>query len=96
MSYTVTGRVHYVGEITEVGKNALQKREFVLETLDQYPQLIKFELIKDKTTLIDTNNVGASAEVHFDLRGREWNEKYFTSLQAWKINIQSDDNSTPF
>ena len=96
MSYTVTGRVHHVGEITEVGKNALQKREFVIETADQYPQLIKFELITDNTKLIDTNHVGASAEVHFNIRGREWNEKFFTSLQAWKINLQSNDDSTPF
>jgi 16S rRNA U1498 N3-methylase RsmE len=24
--------------------------------------------------------------VHFDLRGREWNDKYFTNLNAWKVH----------
>ena len=24
-------------------------------------------------------------KVHFDLRGREWNGKYFTNLNAWRI-----------
>ena len=30
--------------------------------------------------------------MHFDLRGREWNEKYFTNLNAWRI--EAADGST--
>jgi hypothetical protein len=35
--------------------------------------------------VIDPFNEGDQLKVYFDLRGREWNEKYFTNLNAWKI-----------
>jgi hypothetical protein len=28
-------------------------------------------------------------KVHFDLRGREWQGKYFTNLNAWRIEKAS-------
>lgn len=63
------------------------KREFVIKTTDDgdYPQDIKFELVKDKTALIDKYNVGDKITVYLNIRGREWNEKYFVNLVAWKL-----------
>ena len=63
------------------------KREFVIKTTDDgdYPQELKFELVKDKTALIDKYNVGDKITVHLNIRGREWNEKYFVNLAAWKL-----------
>ena len=63
------------------------KREFVIKTTDDgdYPQDIKFELVKDKTSLIDKYNIGDRVKVFINIRGREWNEKYFVNLVAWKI-----------
>lgn len=71
----------------------LDKRDFVIETTDdQYPQLIKFELMNEKTLLIDRLNVGEKVKVSFNLRGREWkkdesNTVYFNSLQAWRVEL---------
>lgn len=66
------------------------KREFVIKTTDDgdYPQDIKFELVQDKTALIDKYNVGDRITVHLNIRGREWNEKYFVNLVAWKLEGQ--------
>jgi len=63
------------------------KREFVIKTTDDgdYPQDIKFELVKDKCQLIDKYNVGDKITVYLNIRGREWNEKYFVNLVAWKL-----------
>ena len=63
------------------------KREFVIKTTDDgdYPQDIKFELVKDKTSLIDKYNIGDRVTVFLNIRGREWNEKYFVNLVAWKL-----------
>ena len=36
-------------------------------------------------------------KVYFDLRGREWNEKYFTNLNAWRVEkpqAQASDNKS--
>jgi len=32
--------------------------------------------------------------VSFDLRGREWNEKYFTNLNAWRIQDAQQENAS--
>jgi len=63
----------------------LAKREFVIETEEQYPQQVKFELVNDKTGIIDPFTVGATLKVFFNVRGRKWNGKYFVNLNAWKI-----------
>ncbi|MEM9931531.1 MAG: DUF3127 domain-containing protein, partial [Bacteroidota bacterium] len=48
-------------------------------------QYVKFQLTQDKCALLDTYEEGQEVKVHFDLRGREWNGKYFTNLNAWRI-----------
>ena len=61
------------------------KREFVVSTEEQYPQDIKFELLKDKTELLRDANTGDKVKVYFDIRGREWNGNYFNNLVVWKM-----------
>jgi single-strand DNA-binding protein len=61
------------------------KREFVVTTQEQYPQDIKLDLVKDKTSLLNGLSVGSDVTVHFNLRGNEYQNKYFVTLQAWKI-----------
>lgn len=71
---------------TESKSASFQAREFVLEIVDgNYPQFIKFQLTQDRCALLDPVNEGEQIKVHFDLRGREWQGKYFTNLNAWRI-----------
>ena len=73
------------------------KREFVIKTTDDgdYPQDIKFELVKDKTALIDSYKIGDKIAVHLNIRGREWNQKYFVNLVAWKLEGQETAPAAP-
>ena len=64
--------------------SGFSKREFVITTTEQYPQDIKLECIKDKTSLLNGINPGEDVEVSFNLRGNEFNGKYYVNLQAWK------------
>lgn len=84
MSYEVDGILHKVFD-TENKTQTFQAREFVIKTEGQYTQYIKFQLTQDRCAAIDGHNEGDAIKVFFDLRGREWNEKYFTNLNAWKI-----------
>ncbi len=66
------------------------KRTFVIETDENYPQKVEFELIKDACDKIDAHQIGEKLKVHFNVRGREWTSpkdevKYFVSLNAWRI-----------
>lgn len=75
---------------TQVVSEKFSKRTFVVETADQYPQSIEFQLTQDKCSLLDAFQVGQQVDVRFNLRGREWTSpagetKYFNTLEAWKI-----------
>lgn len=84
MSNQITGVIKLINP-TETFPSGFQKREFVVTTKEQYPQDLKFELVKDKCAVLDGYKVGQSVVVDYNLRGSEYNGKYYVSLQAWKI-----------
>lgn len=72
---------------TEVVGDSFQKRVIVVETDTdtKYPQEVPFELHQDRCALADAYSEGQQVEVFFNLRGREWNGKYFANIVAWKL-----------
>jgi len=89
MALDITGRLHKVFD-TEQKTESFKAREFVIETQGEYPQFVKFQLTQDRCDLIENYREGDGLKVHFDLRGREWQGKYFTNLNAWKIEAEGD------
>jgi len=72
--------------------SGFNKKEFVITTAaDRYPQDIKFETVKDKTSLLSPLQEGDKVKVSFDIRGREWKENYYVNLNAWKIESLGGD-----
>ena len=100
MSFEIIGKLHKVFEV-QAKSDRFQTREFVITTEGQYPQFIKFQLTQDRCELISNFEEGKDIKVHFDLRGREWQEKFFTNLNAWKLesvaaeNVAAEDSSIP-
>ncbi|MFT4729027.1 MAG: single-strand DNA-binding protein [Granulosicoccus sp.] len=93
MGYKAEGKVEKIFD-SETKGASFQVRQFVIEVSDgQYPQMVAFQLVQDKCTLIDDYSEGDMIEVEFDLRGREWNGKYFTNLQAWRIGRVGEGGS---
>ncbi|MBK6622221.1 MAG: DUF3127 domain-containing protein [Saprospirales bacterium] len=89
MSFEVEGKLIKKYD-TENKTGSFQAREFVIEVSSgNYPQFVKFQLVQDRCTLVDVYQEGEMIKVHFDLRGREWNGKYFTNLNAWRIDRPS-------
>jgi len=66
--------------------NPWKKQEFVVETQDQYPKKICFTLFNDKVTLLDGIMTGDDLEVSFDIESREFNNKWYHNINAWKID----------
>ena len=66
-------------------ESGFTKREFVLTVESVYPEEIKFELLKEKCSLLDQFNTGDQVKVSFNIRGREWQGKYFTNLQVRRL-----------
>jgi len=93
MAFQVDGKLHKIFD-TEQKSEKFRAREFVIEMDEgKYPQMIKFQLTQDKCEVIDDYNEGDGITVHFNLRGREWNDRYFTNLDAWRI--ESADGAQP-
>jgi single-strand DNA-binding protein len=84
MSQEVTGKLKVVMDEQEFS-SGFKKREFVITTEEQYPQDIKFELIKEKCDEITKFSLDQSIKVSYNLRGNEYNDKYYVNLQAWRL-----------
>jgi single-strand DNA-binding protein len=85
MNFELEGTLHKKYDM-ESKSGTFQTREFVLVTEGTYPQYVKFQLTQDKCSAIDAHNEGDKVKVAFDLRGREWQGKYFTNLNAWRVD----------
>jgi single-strand DNA-binding protein len=71
---------------TQTFASGFAKREFVVEVPDgKYPQMLKFECVKDKIAMLDGIRVGDPVKVAFDIRGSEYKERFYVNLNAWKI-----------
>lgn len=67
--------------------NPWKKQEFVIETMDQFPRKICFTLFNDKVALLNgVEGEGTVLEVSFDIESREFNNKWYHNLNAWKID----------
>ena len=90
MSLSVKGTIKQKLEVeqgtSKAGKE-WKSQSFVLNTGAQYNPDICFKLFgEDKIQLITNLNDGEEVEVAFNLSSREWNGKWFTSADAWKID----------
>lgn len=64
-----------------------KKRDFVVEVTEgNYTQKILFQLTQSKVDLLDNFEEGQTITVKFNLKGKEYNGKYYNTLEAWKIN----------
>ncbi len=95
MSFEITGTLVKKYE-TETKGESFRVRDFVIKANDggQYDNFVKFQTTQDRTSIIDDMNEGDEIKVHFDLRGRQWQDKYFTNLNAWRVEAMSA-NSAP-
>lgn len=82
--------MHVKGE-TQQRSEKFSTRPFTIKVMDdKYEQFITFELLNDRTDIIDPFGVGEEITVSFNLKGREWKSpqgevKYFNTLEAWKV-----------
>lgn len=83
--YEAQGTLKIINDIQTFG-SGFTKREFVITTADsKYPQDIKFEIVQDKCAQLDQYKVGQAVNVSFDIRGNEYQGKYYVNLNCWKI-----------
>lgn len=86
MANSVSGSItHILPEQSGEGKNGTwRKRDFVIETADQYPKKICITQWGDE---IDATglSIGETVTAHIDIASREYNGRWYTDIKAWKI-----------
>ena len=60
----------------------------VIETHEQYPKRVAFDVLGDKITEFNLQ-VGEEVTVSFDINAREFNGKWWNSVNAWQVVRQA-------
>lgn len=72
------------GGVSKSG-NEWKVQEYVIETHDQYPRRMCFDVFgADKIQQFNIQ-VGEELNVSFDIDAREWQGRWFNSIRAWKV-----------
>ena len=82
------------GRVSKSG-NEWKVQEYVIETHDQYPRRMCFDVFgADKIQQFNIQ-VGEELNVFFDIDAREWQGRWFNSIRAWKVERVSMDAPFP-
>ena len=70
-----------------VGRNGnpWKVQPYVLETLDQYPRKVHFEVFGEDRIKQNPCELDQLVTVSFDIESREFNGRWYTSIRAWRI-----------
>ena len=91
----ITGRIIEILQPKEgkSKKGPWKKQDFIIETQDQYPKKICVTVWNDK---FEVNNLENSlVKIHFDIESREFNERWYTDVKAWRLENMEQNSSKP-
>ncbi len=84
----ITGKIIAVlpiqGGISKAG-NEWKKQEYVLETHDQFPRKVCFQIFGGDRIAQANIQAGEELIVSFDIDSREYQGRWFTNINAWKV-----------
>jgi hypothetical protein len=88
MSFKVKGKILQIlpEQKGSSPRGEWKKQDFVIETTDeQFPRKICFTLFNDKTSALEGFKSNMEVEVSFSIESREYNQKWFTNVNAFRI-----------
>jgi hypothetical protein len=78
-----------IGETQTFGEK-FQKREFIVDTDEQYPETLKLEFVNDQCDVLDRFSVGEVVTIAYVLKGNEYQGKYYVQIRAIAISGVAD------
>ena len=78
-------------------KGAWSKQEFVLETQETYPRKVCASVWGvDKVNELASFSEGTLIKVSFNVESRQFNERWYTDIRAWRIErVSNQEGATP-
>lgn len=93
----IQGRIVAVLPLREgtSSKGAWQSQEYVVETHDQYPKKLVFNVFgADKINQFAIKQ-GEELKVSFDIDAHEYNGRWFNNIRAWAVQRVSNVSAQP-
>ncbi len=91
MSIVLTGKLlQILPQQSGTGRNGQWvKQDFVIETPGEYPRKICISVWGDKTKELTGLLPGDEISASVNIESREFNERWYTDLKAWRIEKES-------
>jgi hypothetical protein len=70
---------------TSKSGNEWKKQEYVLETFEQYAKRVCFQIFGADRIEQAAIKMGEDVTVSFDIESREYQGRWFTNINAWKV-----------
>ena len=67
---------------------AWTKQEFVIETTDKFPKKICLSISGAQNNIAQFS-LGQSLKIQINIESRQWQDKWFTEIKAWKIEANN-------
>ena len=91
MALEITGKLVKVLPV-QSGTNARgtwSKQEFILETLENYPRKVCISAWGERVNELSAIVAGDILKVSFSVESREYNERWYTDVRAFRIEKQT-------
>jgi hypothetical protein len=79
------------GIITDIGSadqgENWSKQEFTITTVDKYPKEVRISVWNANIEWLSRCKLGDEVVVLFNVQSRKHNDKYYTELSAWRIDV---------
>ena len=81
------------GGVSKAG-NEWKMQEYVIETHEQYPKKMCFEVFGAEKIEQFKIQIGEELTVSFDVDARQWRDRWFNSIRAWNVNRSMEPQLT--
>lgn len=71
------------------------KQDFVIETQETYPKKVCISVMGEKVNTLKNIKVGEVITAHINIESREYNGKYYTTISAWKLDLNQATERQP-
>ena len=94
MANEIKGKIERVSEI-QVISDKFSKQEIVVQTDDKYPQSVPIQFTNANISKLSGVKVGDAVTVQYNVSGKEYQGRYFVSLDGWQIAVSGASTPTP-
>ena len=82
------------GGVSKAGKQ-WSKLTFVIQVQGtKFPRQVAFDTMNaDLIRMVSDTSVNTNLRVQYDVTSRKWNDKYFSNVNAWRIEVVRDEGN---